>query len=194
MAKGLSNRDLLNIVEAYLSDAEDFDSTELEKDRSSAIDFFEGKVDFPAEPGKSSVVSHDVSDTVNGIMPGLMRVFFASDKIVTYEPRKPGDEEGAEQATDCINYVFQNECDGYRVFHNAFHDGLLLRNGIVKHWWEDAPEYKTETLTGLSEDDMLMLADDDSVEEILEKREYLVGPDGVEIGGDKDDKGEYAGT
>ena len=188
MAKGLSDRDLLNIVEAHLSDAEQFDASELEKDRSLAIDFFEGKVDFPNEPGKSSVVSHDVADTVNGLLPGTLRVFLSSDHVAIYEPRKPGDEEFAEQATDCINYMFRNECDGYRILHNAFHDGFLLRNGIIKHWWAGEPEYKTETLTGLTEEDMLMLADDDTVEEILEKREYMVGPDGQEIG----EKDEYA--
>lgn len=186
----MSDADLMGVVESWISDAQDFDTTDLARDRARAIDFFEGKVDFVAEPDKSSVVSHDVADTVNGILPGLLRVFLASDKIVVYEPRKPGDEENAKQATDCINYVFMYDCDGYRILHSAFHDGLLLRNGIIKHWWDKAKEYKVETLRGLNEGDMLMLAEDNTVEEILEQREYLVGPDGVELG----DKDEYART
>lgn len=190
----MDETELLGIIDAWISDAQDFDTTDLAKDRARAIDFFEGRVDFEAEPDKSTVVSHDVADTINGILPGLMRVFLASDKIVMYEPRQRGDEAGAKQATDCINYIFMQECDGYRVLHNAFHDGLLLRNGIVKHWWDKSKEYETETMTGLTEEEYQLLGSDDLVEEILEKREYLVGPDGAEIGDDKDDKGEYART
>ncbi len=187
MAK-MSETDLLGIVDAWVTDAQDFDTTDLAMDRSRAIDFYEGRVDFLSEPDKSSVVSHDVADTVNGILPGLLRVFLASDKIVIYEPRQREDEEGSKQATDCINYIFMNECDGYRVLHSAFHDGLLVRNGIIKHWWDKAKEYKVETLTGLTEEERQAIEFDDLVEEILEEREYLVGPDGAEIG----DKDEYA--
>jgi hypothetical protein len=184
MAK-MSNTELLGIVDGYLTDAIDFDNSDRLQDRVRAIDFREGKVDFEAEPNKSSVVSHDVADTINAIKPGVMRVFAASDRVVVYEGRQEKDVEGAKQATDCINYYWWNEWNGYRVLYDAIDDGLGLRNGIIKHIWDPSKVYKTETLTGLSEEDLLALQTDETVEDFIEVESYMVGADGKVVDGEE---------
>lgn len=184
MAKGMTDKELATLCDGWIQDAKNGDS-EGSNLRSNGMKFYDGEVDLPAEPDKSDVVSPDVADAVDGVLPGLLRVFLASDRIGIYEPRNKDDEPMAQQATDGINYEFLHECGGYRVLHSVFHDGLLHGNGVIKHYWEKAPEYKTEVLTGLSEEEFLMLLDDETVEEVLEKREYFVGPDGQEIDAEK---------
>jgi flagellar biosynthesis GTPase FlhF len=121
--------------------------------------------------GRSTVVSRDVSDTHGLILPGLLRIFFASENVVVYEPTRPEHEAYAQQATDLVNYVVMREAEGYRHFRDAMFDGTLLGNGILKHWWDDTPEFTTETFTALSDEDYALLLDDDEVEEI-EHEEY----------------------
>ena len=111
-----------------------------------AIDYLRGIMpDLPAATNRSKVVSRDVGDTINWIMPSLMRVFTASDQLGVFEPVREGDEAGAKQATEYINYKFWKENDGYRICWDLLHDSLLTRNGIVKHWWDDS-ERKTITV------------------------------------------------
>lgn len=190
-SKGMTDRDLAVLCDGWIQDAQSFDNSDMAGLRSKAIDFYEGRIDIPAEPNKSSVVSPDVADALEWIVPGLLRSFLSSDRVAIYEPTKQGEEEMAKQATDGINHEFLVSCAGYRVLKDAMHDGLLHGNGVIKHWFEKEPEYKTETLTGLSEEEYLALLDDGTVEEVLEQREYLVGPDGQEIK-DEAESDEYA--
>lgn len=181
----MSDEKLLALVDGYVSDGQR-SSQERDARQRLALDFYEGRTDIPIEQDKSSVTSNDTADAVEWIKPSLQRVFLSSEHTAVYEPVTQEDEEGATQATDAINYVFQRECDGYRVLNDAFHDSLLFGNAILKHRWHGEPQYKTETLTGLTEQEYMALLDDDTVEEVLEKREYLVGPDGEEIKEDEE--------
>lgn len=168
----MTDDELAAIVNGQITDSMHFDSSELSQIREKALKFFDGEVDIPAAPGRSQVVSRDVADVHGLIMPGLMRVFLATDKIAIYEPKTEKDEKFARQATDYVNYVVMRECEGYRQLRSAFHDGLLMGNGILKHWWDFTPEYATEEFSGLSDDAYTMLVADPEVEEVLEHTEY----------------------
>ena len=50
------------------------------------------------EEGRSQVVSMDVRDTVQAIMPSLMRIFHGSDRTVEYVPQSAEDVASAKQA------------------------------------------------------------------------------------------------
>jgi hypothetical protein len=177
----MHDAELLALLDGYISDATELNASDRSQKRELALDFYDGKSDIPIEENKSSVVSNDLADALEWIKPSLQRIFMGSEHVASYEPRTEEDEENAKQATDVINYVFLREMDGFRVLNDAFHDGLLHGNGILKHRWHGEPQYKTERLTGLTEQDYFALLDDDTVEEVIEKREYLVGPDGEEI-------------
>ncbi len=168
----MTEDELASLVDGQINDSKTYESSDLSQLREKALRYFEGEVDIAAAPGRSSVVSRDLADVHGLIMPGLMRVFLATDRIAIYMPRMPADEQFARQATDYVNYVVMNECEGYAQFRSAFHDGLLMGNGILKHWWDDTPEYSTESFSGLSEDAYTKLVVDPDVEEVLEHTEY----------------------
>ena len=112
MAK-MTEDELKALVAGEIRSSMLFDGTELADKRVQAIEYYNGEMpDLPAMPGRSSVTSRDVPDTIGWMLPGVIRVFSASDSMVQFEPQKPSDEEAAEQATDYCNYIFWRDNDG----------------------------------------------------------------------------------
>ena len=169
----MSDDDLARIIDGQISDALTYSQSDRAGHREKALRYFEGEVpEFPALEGRSSVVSRDVSDLHGLILPSLLRVFFSSDRIAVYEPTREEHEEYADQATDYVNHVVMKECGGYRLFRDAFADGILIGNGILKHWWDNTPEYSCETFAGLRDDQYRMLLQDPDFHEEVEHKEY----------------------
>jgi hypothetical protein len=158
------------LLSQEITSALTYDDTELSQKRSRALEYYRGEMnDTPAMSGRSSVVSKDVADTIGWMLPGIIRVFTASDRMAIYEPEKPNDEEFAKQATDYINYVFNKDNPGYRIMWDATHDSLLLGNGIVKHWWDNKEECDYSEHSGLTEDQIAVMMQDQGVEITAQK-------------------------
>ena len=103
------------------------------------------------EDGWSSIVTSDVQDTVEWILPQLLDIFTATDSIVSFEPTKQEDVDGAEQATETCNYIFTKKNDGFLVLYTAIKDALLVKNGAV-HWRKETKRQKVKTpLQGVTE-------------------------------------------
>jgi hypothetical protein len=105
------------LLSQEISSALTYDETELVAEAlAKALEYFRGEMtDTPAMAGRSSVVSMDVADTIGWMLPGIIRVFTASDRMAIYEPEKPNDEAFAKQASDYANYVFMKDNPGYRI-------------------------------------------------------------------------------
>lgn len=161
----LSDDQIRAIVARELRLSQGSERSELSKKRLRSLEYYQGTMkDTPSEEGRSSVVSLDVSDTIGWMLPGIVRVFTASDHMANAEPVEKNDIEAARQATDGMNYVFWKQNEGYKILYNATHDSLLLGNGIVKAYWDDYPEYAVSTHTGLSDEQLAMLIEGEEVE------------------------------
>jgi len=151
----------------------------LSKDRISATEYYQGKMrDTPSDTGRSAVTTRDVRIAIKRIMPSIVRTILGSDNIVEYQPVSPGDEEGALAASDYINLVVLQDSGGKRAIHDAIHDALLLRNGVLKWWYEEKTRVSISSHTGLPDEAFAELVSDDSVE-VLEHTERQ---DAVELG------------
>lgn len=152
--------ELQNIVASEIDDAVDYIDNTVSTERAYATDYYWGRPFGNEEEGRSQVVSYDVRDTVQAIMPSLMRVFFASDNVVEYIPQGPEDDEFAKQATDYVNYIVQRDNPGFRVFYAAFKDALIRKAGIIKYWWEETPKIESWELSGLDDQALAVLSSD----------------------------------
>ncbi len=123
------------------------------------------------EEGRSQVVSMDVRDTVQGILPSLMRIFFGPERVVEFAPQGPEDIASAEQATDYVDFIFKRDNPGFKILHSAFKDALVRKVGIVKYWWDESVEVKAESFSLLDEQTMMFLTQDPNIE-ISAVREY----------------------
>ena len=81
--------------------------------------------------GWSQIVTSEVQDTVEWILPELLDVFTSSDQAVAFEPVTPEDVKGAAQATDACNYVFYKQNNGFLTLYTAFKDALISQNCAV---------------------------------------------------------------
>jgi hypothetical protein len=135
-------------------------AAQLMEERADAMDYYLGNMerDMPAQDGRSRAVSTDVSDIIEGLLPGLMDIFAGSDEVMRFEPVGPEDEEAAQQETDYVNHIFMQQNPGFMVLYSMIKDALLSKTGIVKVWWDEREQEERETYFALSEDQYAALA------------------------------------
>ena len=122
----------------------------------------------PAEgPSKSSFVSTDVRDAILMMLPSLVRIFAASENVVSLVPRSPADEEMAEQATNYVNYVFWNDNAGFLNLYGAFKDCLTLKTGFIKWWTDNTHETKRKQFVNITMEQLQMLLAEDPTASVL---------------------------
>jgi hypothetical protein len=143
----------------------------ISSDRADAIDRYYGKPYGDEQPGRSTVVSRDVADVVEGVVANVVKPFVGGDKVVQFEPFGPEDEDQAEQETDYVNFVALERNSGFVWLVSAIKDALLLRTGYVKCSWSVRSDVISETYIGQSEEEVALLLQDDGVE-VVQHSEY----------------------
>ena len=163
MAK-FSDSELVALLNSEESQAVGFYGGEVSEQRRKAMQYYYGQPFGNEVEGRSKYVSHDVSEAVEMVMPALMRIFFAGDKVVRFEPQNPNDEEAAKQATDYINYIITRQNNGFLACYQWFKDALLQKNGFLKVYWEEKGEIKKENYEGLTQDELQVILTKPGVE------------------------------
>ena len=139
----------------------------LSESRKKSLEYYLGDKLGTEIDGRSQVVSTDVSDTIESILPNLLRVFTASDKVVRCEPVTAEDVPLAEQATAYLNHVFYKDNNGFQLLYNFFKDALIEKNGFLKIYWDESESVEFETYQNLSK------ADKDALEDTKDEIEFL---------------------
>lgn len=170
MAK-MQDDELKSIIQAEIANAVGASDTELSSDRTDGWDSYLREPYGNEMEGRSSVVSSDVQDTVEWIMPSLLRIFSSGDAAVEFVPNGAEDEERAEQATDYANYVWERDNPGFLNFHTWFKEALIAKLGTVKVYWEVKDQWKKERYDGLDDDAYALIVDSPDCE-IVEHTEY----------------------
>jgi len=140
MADQMDDYQLSSIVSNEITDALNHFDSEYTEQRLRAMDFYLGEPLGNEVDGKSSVVATEVADTIESMLPNIMRVFTSNDEYVRFKPRTAEDVEKAEQASDYVNHVINNDNNGYQLLHTFFKDALLFRLGVVKFYWDESEE------------------------------------------------------
>ena len=149
---------------------------ELSTNRVKALQYYNGDPFGNEVDGRSKVVSTDVRDTVESLMPEFVEIFGGGDRVVEFEPVGKEDEEIAAQATDYVNHIWMRDIDGFGVTHDLIKDALLQKTGFAKIWWDEREVRKREVLTGLTILQLNELAADESVEIIEHSEEPAIDP------------------
>lgn len=119
----------------------------------------DGEFAAPDIDDRSTFVSSDVADTVDGMMPQLLDVFVSDDKAVECKPKKPGEKAAAQarDATGYLNHLFYVRNDGLNVLHDWFQDAALQKVGFVKVWAEENQEDTKQTYDGQTQEQLAAL-------------------------------------
>jgi hypothetical protein len=163
MAK-LSKSKLLSLISQEVQNSLGFYSSDLATQRKEAIKYYLGEPLGNEIEGRSAVVSQDLLEVVESILPSLMRMFTQQDKIVNFEPTQAEDVPYAEQVSDYCNYVFTKDNNGFNILYSMFKTALLQKNGFCKIYWKTSNEQKKESYKNLTEPEYQALLVDDEVE------------------------------
>lgn len=149
----------------------DEDNT-LSSERADALKRYKGEPYGDEQPGRSQVVSKDVAEAVDYILPVALKTFLASGNVVEFTPEGPEDEPLAEQESDYVNHIMLQQNDAFVYLHDWFKDALITRNGYIKHFWEESEKVTIERYAELTEDELARVVErEDEDVEIIEQEE-----------------------
>lgn len=164
---------LKGILDSEIENALGFVETETTDARRKALEYYNREPYGNEVEGRSSIVTGEVAEVVDGALPQLLRIFTASDEMVRFEPKQAGDEQKAKQATEYINWVINRDNQGTILFHNWFKDALLQKNGIIKVYWDEQVDVTKEKYQGLNEEELTMILADQEVEVVSQDMEEV---------------------
>ncbi len=159
----LGKSEILNIVKAHKEGSVSY-RDEIGRKRTTLLDYYNCQPFGDEVDGRSRFVSSDVSDTVEGMLPGIVRVFTQGKNVAHFISDDPNNDDEAEQKTELANHVFFRQNQGVLVLTNMFKDALLQYTGVVKVCWEHKEEVTEERYSGLSEIEYKRLELDDDIE------------------------------
>ena len=137
------------------SDANDRSSTTIVEDPTATYEEILGYDKETAN--RSTYVSTDVRDAIMLMLPGLIRLFGASEAPVYLVPRSQAEVDQAQQSTDYVNYVFWNDNPGFLILYGALKDALTVRTGFVKWWCDENKETVRKRFTRITADQVHQL-------------------------------------
>lgn len=160
----MDETELKAIVASEIRSSLGYMGSHVSEERADNWDRYYAKPYGNERDGYSQVVSTDVMDTIEWIMPSLMRIFASGEECVRFEPVGPEDEDAAKQATDYVNHVFNKDNPGVLILQSWFKDALVAKNGYVKFWWDVSEDWKRESYFGLTDDAYALIIQDPDVE------------------------------
>lgn len=126
----------------------------LDEQRAAALDFYNGEPFGDEEEGRSQVVTRDVAEVIDYMVPSVLRTMVSGDKVVEFEALDEGDKEALEEATEAVSQQFMQGQDGWRILHDTLKSGLLEKTGAIKSYVE---EEKIRRQQEVGVEEMLML-------------------------------------
>ena len=163
----MDDDELQAIIGQDLTDAVSYVDSDLSPIRARGTEYYRGDKFGNEEDGRSQVVAMEVRDTVSAMMPSLMRVFFSSENTVEFVPEGPEDVTAAKQATDYANFVFNSDNNGFMTTYAIFKDSLVRKCGIAKFWWEDTETVRIEDYSGLDDQTLQILSQEQAEVKIV---------------------------
>ena len=172
----LDERQILSIVDEELKQSSGGNENDfIDSDRRAALGAYLGQPDGREQEGRSSVVSTDVADAIEWIMPEIVKAFTQNDEVVVFDPTYEGDEEQAELESSYVYDTLMKENNGFLIVHQFVKDALLQKNGFIKCFYEKNNEIHSESYTGLTEIEYNLVISDESVEVVQETSNIVEG-------------------
>src|SRR3990167_4785360 len=164
--------ELKALLEAEQTSALGYLGGDLSASRTKAMEYYLGEPFGNEVVGRSQVVSTDVADTIEWMLPSLMKMFTAGDDIVEFTPQGEEDEESAKQATEYCNWIFLKDNDGFRILYSMMKDALLQRTGACKVYPEFDEKEELDDFFNLPDDQYSVLTLQKEEENTKTQEEY----------------------
>ncbi|MCP4337682.1 MAG: hypothetical protein GY799_02065, partial [Desulfobulbaceae bacterium] len=126
----LEESQILSIVSQELSDS--VGGTEngyIDNNRQNALSAYLGNADGKERDGRSKIVSTDVADAIEWIMPEVVKAFTQNNEVVTFDATSAKDELQAEMESRFVYDILMKDNNGFIIIHQFIKDALMQKNG-----------------------------------------------------------------
>lgn len=170
----MSDHQLVGFLGRKIYQAMNDEDGDLSDTRQDSFDRYLGDLYGNERDGYSKFTTREVLETVEWILPSVLRVFLGSDKVVNFDPVNPEDEDAADQETDIVNHkvLKANGGDGFLALHHFFKDALLYPNAYIKAYVDEEDKTTTHRRQGLDAVALAMIVDDEA-NTITEQNSYV---------------------
>ena len=158
---------IIGSLKAEMRDTIGYDADELIERRTENLKRYEGELIGDERFGRSQVITRDVLETVEGVMPFFMRVFYSTDDVVKFEPVADDDIELADQMTLFSNHVLKKQNEGFNIIHTWVKDALISDMGAVKYYYDTQVDTEVVYYEGLTDEELTAL-ELDFVDDVVE--------------------------
>jgi len=104
----------------------------LDEQRKIALDFYNGAPFGDEEEGRSQIVTRDVAEVIDYMVPSILRTMVSGDRVVEFEALDANDKDALEEATEAVSQQFMQGQEGWRILHDSLKSGLLEKTGQIK--------------------------------------------------------------
>jgi hypothetical protein len=169
----LDDAKILNYVSQELSQASGGYGDSIEAEREAALGTYLGQPMGNEVAGRSSIVSTDVADAIEWIMPEIIKAFTQNNEVVVFDAEFDGDEDQAELESHFVYDILMKQNNGFLVLHQAVKDALMQKNGFVKVTYEENYVDQFSSYTGLTEVEYNILISEPGVDIISSETEII---------------------
>ena len=136
---------------------------------------------------RSSIVTGEVMETVNWLLPPVKKKFLWSNRPVefsaSYDLEETGDDpmrrllgdkitqEEADDASEYVAHVFYDENEGFKVICDVFWDAFVSKTGIMQHYYTSEWRQSSRRFFNLTEDQVDALVSEDREDDVDVKYE-----------------------
>ena len=140
------DKSLVTAIQNDISSAEDYQNAVVLPTVKERYEIYYADKDyyaqkFPKLSKVSSLVSTDVTDTIEWALPSLIKVFTGGDDVVTVQGASEEDDKNAEIMQDLLVYQLQRQNRFFPILYNWMKDALITGMGIIKCYWERKEDY-----------------------------------------------------
>lgn len=162
----LKDSEIANIVGAEERQALGYlgEGSQIQQNRATLLDYYNQRPFGDEVEGLSKIVTSDVSDVVESMLPDLLEIFTQSKYIARFTATQDEYRGEAEQKTVFANWVFSEQNSGVLSLHNMFKDALLQYTGCIKVTWDDSEKVTADEFRGLDEVELMKLESDPNFE------------------------------
>lgn len=141
------DKSLVTALQRDISDAENYQDTVILPTVKERYEIYYADKGYyarklPRLSKVSSLVSTDVTDTIEWALPSLIKVFTGGDEVVTVQGSSEEDDRNAEIMQQLLVYQLQRQNRFFPILYNWMKDALITGMGIIKCYWDRKEDYQ----------------------------------------------------
>lgn len=122
-------------------------TTSLQKQRENSLKYYNCELFGDEKEGQSTFITSDVRDTIEWMLPQMVEMFIGPEAF-EFSAKNAQDVESAKLETAYVNHIYNEINPGFLNTYTWLKDGLLLKNGVAKAFWDEKVDEIEETYEG----------------------------------------------